>query len=298
MRRRTFAAQTHVASSILVGLLLPGIAMAQQGGVIERLQGDVRIIRAGQSMNAQPGHRVMPRDRIVSGPASAAGFTTPDNGKVSLGPNSQMIVDEIAFHQPTQDGNIAVRFLKGTFSAVTGLLGKISPKKSTYQTPTATIGIRGTEFSVRVEMPAELENKILADNAPGDKPSPGLDATEKKALSDVSVTIGLDAGGVDVKSLTGPVGLYREHRQTEANDFEAFKNQIRDGVEKERKAFEDYKGKIQREFVGYVESVSMKAGTEVVLSGNTAVERKGVAENPARSFMQSWQAGQSTSGRP
>jgi hypothetical protein len=158
------------AIALLAGALAATIAaapaLAQQGGQIKRMEGDVRIVRAGQTLLAKPGQDIRARDRIVTGANGAAGFTTPDSGMFSLGPNSQMIVDEIAFNRQTQDGNIAVRFLKGTFSVVTGILGKIAPQKTRIQTPTATIGVRGTEFSVRVDVPPELEKDVLEGKSP------------------------------------------------------------------------------------------------------------------------------------
>lgn len=151
--------------AMAVGTLgaLSGPALAEQSGRVERVQGEVRIVRAGQTLTVRPGHEVRARDRIVTGSNGAVGFTTPDLGMFALGPNSQMIVDEIAFNRQSQDGNIAVRFLKGTFSVISGVLGKIAPQKTRIQTPTATIGIRGTEFSVRVDVPPEVEKEVLAE---------------------------------------------------------------------------------------------------------------------------------------
>ena len=142
-------------------------ADAQHSGQIRRMEGDVRIVRGSETLAARPGMDVRARDRIVTGANGAAGFTTPDNGMFSLGPNSQMVIDEIAFNRQTQDGNIAVRFLKGSFSVVSGLLGKVAPQKTRIQTPTATIGIRGTEFSVRVDVPPEMEKDVLDGKTPG-----------------------------------------------------------------------------------------------------------------------------------
>jgi len=158
------AAALFAGALAAVSTALP--AFAQQSGQIKRMEGDVRIVRAGQTLVAKPGQDIRARDRIVTGANGAAGFTTPDSGMFSLGPNSQMIVDEIAFNRQTQDGNIAVRFLKGTFSVVTGILGKIAPQKTRIQTPTATIGVRGTEFSVRVDVPPELEKDVLEGKTP------------------------------------------------------------------------------------------------------------------------------------
>jgi len=105
----------------------------------------------------------------------------------------------------------------------------------------------------------------------------------------VTVNVGLEDGVVDVKSTQGPLGLYREKAVKPPEDFDSFKRQITEGVQKEKEAFEQYKEQITREFVGYVESVTMQAGTELTISGNTAVERRAVPkDNAARDFMKRW----------
>lgn len=142
-------------------VLFSAPALAQQAGQIKRMDGDVRIVRAGETLTVRPGHEVRPKDRIITGANGSAGFTTTDQSMYALGPNSQMVIDEYAFNQATQDGNIGVRFLKGTFAVVSGLLAKVSPQKNRIQTPTATIGIRGTEFVVKVDLPPELEEQVL-----------------------------------------------------------------------------------------------------------------------------------------
>lgn len=136
-------------------------ALAQSTGQIKRMEGDVRIVRAGETLVARPGHEIHPKDRLVTGTNGAVGFTTTDNALYSMGPNSHLVIDEYAFNQKTHDGNVAIRFLKGTFAVVSGLLAKVAPQKTRIQTPTATIGIRGTEFVVKIEVPPELEEEIL-----------------------------------------------------------------------------------------------------------------------------------------
>lgn len=113
-----------------------------------------------------------------------------------------------------------------------------------------------------------------------------------KSLENVSVSVTLDQGSVDVKSTQGPLGLYREQAtKAQPQDFEAFKRQMSEGVRKEKQAFEKYKEQITREFVGYVESVTLKPGTELAISGNTAVERQAPAQgNAAHEFMKRWRA--------
>jgi hypothetical protein len=136
--------------------------LASEAGSITRMEGDVRIIRNKQTIQAKPGSEVQPKDRVVTGANGSAGITTVDKALLTLGPNSHLVIDEFAFNKQTQEGNMAVRFLKGTFAMVTGAIGKLSPERTKISTPTATIGIRGTEFVVQVDLPPELEKQVLA----------------------------------------------------------------------------------------------------------------------------------------
>lgn len=147
-------------------LLSSTTAFAQQIGRVERLQGKVQVVRDGQTLAVGPGFEVRARDRVVVGADGAVGMVTPDNGAIAVGPNSQMVVDAIAFNRDATDGKIAVRFIKGTFAVITGALGKLAPEKMSYRMPNSVIGIRGTEFSVRVEVPPQIERDLLDDVPP------------------------------------------------------------------------------------------------------------------------------------
>lgn len=143
-------------------LLAAGAAEAgEPAGQIKRMQGEVTVVRNQQVIVATPGFEVEAKDRLRTGKDGSVGMTTTDNSLISLGPNSQLVIDQYAFNQQSQDGNIAVRFLKGSFAVISGLLAKAQPAKAKFATPTATIGIRGTEFVVKIELPAELENEVL-----------------------------------------------------------------------------------------------------------------------------------------
>ena len=70
-----------------------------------------------------------------------------DRSSMTLGPNSELVIDEFVFHPEAQQGSIAVNLLKGSLRAVGGFISKIitSQGRSAAQvrTHTATIGIRG-----------------------------------------------------------------------------------------------------------------------------------------------------------
>lgn len=89
------------------------------------------------------------------------------------------------------------------------------------------------------------------------------------------VSVVLDEGVVDVDSTQGPVGLFREKPvpKTPEEEYAEFAKQHHEGVEAEQKAFDEYKKQTMREFVAYVESLTLQAGKELVTSGHIAVER-------------------------
>lgn len=161
--QNTSRPQRPLLPALLSAALLcaAGAALAEPAGQIKRLQGEVTIVRNQQVIVATPGLEVEAKDRLRTGKDGSVGLTTTDNSLISLGPNSQLVIERYAFNQQTQDGNIAVRFLKGSFAVISGLLAKAQPAKTQFNTPTATIGIRGTEFVVKIDLPAELEEEVL-----------------------------------------------------------------------------------------------------------------------------------------
>ena len=70
-----------------------------------------------------------------------------DQSSMTLGPNSELVIDEFAFHPKEQRGNIAVNLIKGSLRVVGGFISKLTSPRgnsaATVRTVTATIGIRG-----------------------------------------------------------------------------------------------------------------------------------------------------------
>lgn len=165
---REIGMKTALPIRLLAAVLLLSSTstFAQQIGRVERTQGKVEVVRDGQTLAVGPGFEVRARDRVVVGAGGAMGIVTPDNGAIAVGPNSQLVVDAIAFNRDTSDGKIAVRFLKGTFAVVSGALGKLAPEKTNFRMPNSVIGIRGTEFSISIDVSPEAESALLKDWAP------------------------------------------------------------------------------------------------------------------------------------
>ena len=64
-----------------------------------------------------------------------------DRSKLSMGPNSSMTIDEFVYSGANGNNQELLKYTKGAFRFISGAM---SEKNITLQTPTATIGIRGT----------------------------------------------------------------------------------------------------------------------------------------------------------
>jgi hypothetical protein len=138
---------------ILAALMLSvqtGHAADESAGVVKNVSGSARIERGGAVLPVLVGTSVQARDRIVTGGDGSVGITLKDDTRLSAGPNSVLALDQFAFNSTTNEGLISLQVLKGTLRSITGLIARQSPTALAVRTPTATIGIRGTDFIVEV----------------------------------------------------------------------------------------------------------------------------------------------------
>jgi FecR protein len=94
------------------------------------------------------GVRVHRSEYLETGDEAQAELRLDDQTKLALGPNAGLKLDEFAIGKSDGVTTIGVNFAKGTFRFITG-----SQKKDAYviETPSATIGVRGTVFDVYVD---------------------------------------------------------------------------------------------------------------------------------------------------
>ena len=139
---------------ILVAALAASPALAAEVGLVKVSHGTVAIERAGARLAATVGTAVQPSDVIVTGADGAAGITFSDNSLVSVGPDSRFAIDRYAFDTTTYAGEFQGTLSKGRLAAVSGKMVKQSPESMKIRTPSAIMGVRGTEFVVQVDEPA------------------------------------------------------------------------------------------------------------------------------------------------
>lgn len=132
----------------LAGFLV--CAWAQDVGQIKVVSGSVHMERGGKALPVQVGTPVLQSDTLVTGADGSVGVTFSDNSLLSVGPNSVLAIDSYAFDATTHAGKFDASLKKGTLAVVSGKLVRQSPGAMRVRTPTSIMGVRGTEFVVRV----------------------------------------------------------------------------------------------------------------------------------------------------
>ena len=119
---------------------------ADEAGTVKTLKGTATIERNGSKAPATIGSRIQTSDRISTGAESSIGITLRDNTLLSAGPNSTLVLNQFAFDSTTHAGTVDATVKRGTLSVVSGKIAKTSPDKVVFNTPSVSLGVRGTEF--------------------------------------------------------------------------------------------------------------------------------------------------------
>ncbi len=132
-------------------LLLPGYAQAKDdAGNVMRVTGRATVTtQQGEIRQVKKGTKLKSTDIVSTSARSYVRMKMEDNSYIMVRPDSRMMIDDFKFNNKKPAENRSFfSLLKGGFRAVTGLIE--DKKKYRYRTAVATIGIRGTDFSVRI----------------------------------------------------------------------------------------------------------------------------------------------------
>ncbi|MEQ8229881.1 MAG: peptidylprolyl isomerase [Rhodospirillales bacterium] len=126
--------------------VLPGTALSAGNiGVAKRVVNDVTTQSFGQSV--QPGDDLVAAETVVTRNKSAIDIRLTDQSTVMIGENSELLLDELVYGRDENKVTGAFRMVSGAIRfASSGV-----PMDFLIKTPTATIGIRGTQFDVLVD---------------------------------------------------------------------------------------------------------------------------------------------------
>jgi hypothetical protein len=80
------------------------------------------------------------------------GITFKDDSRVQLTEQSKLVIDSFVYDNTKQDaGKLGLKVALGTARFASGQIAKHSPESLKVETPTATVGVRGTDFTLTVD---------------------------------------------------------------------------------------------------------------------------------------------------
>lgn len=139
------------ATVLIITLLLlsPINSWAGVGKVTEQ-SGPTEIIRDKKSISAKLNTAVEMNDAVSTARAKAQ-LTFEDNTTVKLTEHSKIIIDDFVYDPKKGSGKLGMKMALGTARYASGQIAKNNPQQVAIKTPTASIAVRGTDFSMTVD---------------------------------------------------------------------------------------------------------------------------------------------------
>ena len=170
-----------VVVSIFLLLNLAHNSYAAVGKVVEQT-GPTEIIRNKKSISSSVNTGVEMNDTIVTAKSRAA-LMFDDNTSVKVTEHSKLVIDDFVYDSKKGTGKLAMKVVLGTARYASGQIAKTNPQAVDIKTPTATVAVRGTDFSMTVD---ELGRSIVML----------LPSCDKKACVTGAIEVSTDAGSV------------------------------------------------------------------------------------------------------
>lgn len=123
---------------------------AELFGTVDALSGSSSIVdQSGKAAATSVGSKIFEGQTINTGQDGEVHVVTEDGGIIAVRPNTVFRVDEYKAEGNSTD-KIFMSLLKGTVRSITGWVGKYDHSAYRITTPTATIGVRGTDHETTV----------------------------------------------------------------------------------------------------------------------------------------------------
>lgn len=120
-------------------------------GFVKNVSGDASVSNGVQKLKAEAGTPIQLGSVLRTGSKSSMGVTFKDETVMSFGPDTELTVDQYLYAPAQGKLKLGSKLTKGSLNYVSGVIAKLQPDAVSVETPTGTIGIRGTQFVVKVE---------------------------------------------------------------------------------------------------------------------------------------------------
>ncbi len=137
-------------------------ARRKQVGVVEKRRGRVIAIdEYKRSRDLNVGRPVFLGDKIVTGEDGYLRLKMIDKAILDLHCYSIMVIEDYAIKGKRRS---IINLLQGSIHRVTGTIGKLTGDVYEMKTPIANVGVRGTEYALRVYQSKGCGGSVDADN--------------------------------------------------------------------------------------------------------------------------------------
>jgi len=147
---KTMNIRNSILAALLLGLsvLASGVTMAaENAGMVVASRGEVIAMANGGSRELKQGDFIYVNDEVITSNRSFAVVQFVDGAKVTVRPDSVMIVETYLYNGDENDA-ATLGLVSGGLRVITGAMAKSNPENYKVRTPVALMGVRGTEFSV------------------------------------------------------------------------------------------------------------------------------------------------------
>jgi hypothetical protein len=154
MKRKAVSAILLSAVVLLSLTVLPTALFAGTQdtiGIVRSVEGKATVTRGGEVFPAVVGTKLQVEDTLMTGADGSMGVILRDNSTLSIGPKSVLSVRKFLFSPADGKLGLLVRLARGSMAYISGLIGKLAPESALFETPVASIGIRGTRFAVKLD---------------------------------------------------------------------------------------------------------------------------------------------------
>ena len=137
--------------TIVSSLLLVGSVYADSIGDIVESTGVGKIVRQQEDIVVTGAFLPIELNDVAETAAGSMLIEFLDKAQLSLKEHSEVLIDEIYYDPDPSLSKMSMKFTMGTARFASGSLGLVNKANIDIQTPTATIGIRGTDFTTTID---------------------------------------------------------------------------------------------------------------------------------------------------
>jgi hypothetical protein len=145
------SAQDKNMKNLILGLLLISTFSAQASEMAGRVLvavGDATAIRGNQQIRLTAGTKIEAGDTLHVGDVSNLQVRFTDEAIMALRPNTILKVEQYAFANNIDTDKSIFGLVKGGLRTITGVIARASRNSYAVKSQTATVGIRGTHFTL------------------------------------------------------------------------------------------------------------------------------------------------------